>query len=352
MLSGGVDSSLIAAIAQSESGQKINTFSIGFTEAEFDEAKFAGKTAKYIGTKHHELYVNSNDICNTFENLYEAYDEPFGDSSSIPSIILSKFVSSSIKTCLSGDGGDELFLGYNWFFAVERLRKLHQIPVWLRKQVYQTFLSGKYNGTILEGLKETKFVNAMHHMQVFSRPDREKLTGLPFGLHRLDLERAFDRDPISRNDLGQMLSELGFSTWLPNDFLVKVDRASMSQGVEVRLPFLDNTLFDFTQTISASGKGFLDDTKILPRKLLEKYFPLGFFDRTKKGFSIPLNSILRNELRTFTLDNLGSVKKFGILDEQITQNELNAFYKGSEQPNPLRLWLLLNFQLWCEKYMV
>jgi asparagine synthase (glutamine-hydrolysing) len=350
-LSSGVDSSLVTAIANEISEKPVSTFTIGFTNENFDESPNARKIAKHLGTQHHERIVSASDMLNVLSNFYRVYDEPFGDSSAIPTILLAEMVKGHAKVCLSGDGGDELFYGYNWFRQIERLRSLYSLPGYLRKPLFNLLLKHRYHGTVLEGLKENSFSDAMGCMSAFSSIERNELVGEQHGTYRAMLNEIFPDKPSNVTDLYYDLYTMGFESWLPGDFLVKVDRASMANGIEVRVPLLDNRVIEYTSRLSPDEIRTRGDSKYQAKQLLANYLPPQLIEQPKKGFSIPLRQWLSKDLKEYVMDEVKDTERFGILNKSVVTREIDSFYKNPARSNPLRLWLILSFHMWCKEYL-
>lgn len=352
-LSGGVDSSLVTALAQRHSENNIKTFTIGFKDKKFDEAPFASKIASHLGADHHEHYIEESDVLLTVEQLYKHYDEPFGDSSAMPTLCLSRLSSNLFKTVLSGDGGDELFYGYRWFSQIEKSRNFFKIPSVIRKILFNKLTTSirKYN--TLSGLREDKFGHLISQKQsIFPDWKREELIGQANGKYTEILDEIFSVVPGNQLELYSKLGVMGLKTWLPDDFMVKIDRASMAYGLEVRVPILDHKVVEYAMKINPSLKIRNNSDKYILKKVLEKYIPKDLFEREKKGFSVPLARWLKTSLNPMVHEVLceDNVNRYGILNSNVVSKLVNAFEK---RPNveAVRLWLLFNFQLWCDEYL-
>lgn len=291
-LSGGIDSALITSIASKISKDKIKSFSIGFEDPKFDESKIAAQYAEILGTEHKETICNADDILKMLPNLLDYYDEPFADSSSLPSLLLSKITKEDVTVALSGDGGDESFLGYNYIDWVSYFKKLKHIPYFIRyfvSMILPRFIfKEKTSGfrTIL------KFKNS-----------NDFIEGIFTGFNSILLNRSFDwfsnynsYKYLSNNDF-QKAADLNIKLWLENDSNVKVDRASMASSVEVRSPFLDYRIIEFTRTLPISYRYTPGIKKKILRDVLKEYIPEEVFNQPKSGFSVPLGDWIRNELK-------------------------------------------------------
>ncbi len=320
-LSGGIDSSLIAFYMQKNSSKKIDTFSIGMNNPYYDESKKAKNIAEYLGTNHNEYILNTNDIKNCLPIMHNIYDEPFADSSQIPTYLLSKFASKKVKVALTGDGGDELFGGYvRHIWSNKILRLINYFPLKLRKKLGKLLLNLNFNSVI----RIEKFINLF-------LANKSKL---------VQLDKKF-------NKLGKILSSssniydfyftlisvwpnmgnvdhskfiigkegkacvndfmwLDIDNYLHDDVLCKVDRAAMSNSLETRVPFLDKDVFDISQSFSFEEKTNKTIGKIPLRDLMKKNFPTNSVDQPKMGFGIPLNDWMRNDLKFWVDDILNS----------------------------------------------
>lgn len=371
-LSGGIDSSLIVSLMQSLSSSKVKTFSIGFNEKYFNEAPEAAKIAKHLGTDHHELYVTPSQAMNEIQFLPHYYDEPFSDSSQIPTMLISKFASRSVKVALTGDGGDEIFGGYNRYLSTKKYWQfvsyipsglkhifaaaLTQIPVnkWNKLYDLNNLISHKgsnvnFGNKIHKGaglLRSTSLNDVyLKFISHWDQPD-EIVIGGKEDLSRLSrFNHEFKYlDPV------EAMMAIDTMTYLPDDILVKVDRASMASSLETRVPFLDHRLIEFSWGLPLNFKIRENQNKWILRQILEKYVPSNLFDRPKMGFGVPIDSWLRGPLRDWAED---------LLDEKFLRDE------GYFHPEPIRelwhqhlrgdrnwqyhIWDILMFQAWLRQ---
>ena len=316
-LSGGIDSSIVAAVAQSISEQPISTFSIGFEEASFNESEYARKVADHLGTEHHEFVLSHKDIQELIPQIPTWYDEPFADSSAFPTYLVSKMARKKVTMVLTGDGGDEQFMGYGMYTWADRLTTLKNLR-WLLKT----------------GLSLSPKVNNKRASQYFDFKEDEHLPSHIFsvdqGLYSAkNLKKHFtfseDYSPLllgktKRRMLvseDQSFHDLKF--YLPGDLLTKVDRATMQNSLEARVPLLDHRLVEYSLNLDEKLKRKNGDSKYLLKEVLYDYVPKELFDRPKWGFGIPLNLWLSNELKP-------------LLDKYINQSVLEqfSFYKVEE----------------------
>lgn len=369
-LSGGIDSALIACLAQNQLNKKINTFTIGFKDAAYDEAKYAKKISKFLGTSHNEEYFDYSNLNDLIEKIGEVYDEPFADSSQLPTLLLSQITKKKVKVALSGDGGDEVFGGYYRYFLAEKYKKwifnqpeifkvlLSKVINLMPLNFWNTlglFLPSKFGGRqfgdklsklsiLINNIDETIFhkriVSNINQPTDFVNSDNEKY----FILFDKELERLFP-NIISRM---QFIDTL---TYLPDDILTKVDRASMYCSLEVRVPFLDHKLVENAWNLPIDQKIKKNEGKIILKKILNGYLPKKLFDRPKMGFGIPLSDFLSKTLKNrmdhylnsneLKNQNLFNIKQYKILWDEHTSGKRNWQFL---------LWNFLVFQLWYEKW--
>lgn len=313
-LSGGVDSSLVSAIMQQESNSNIKTFSIGFEDKNYDESIYAKEVAKHLGSDHYEYKFKVNDVLELIQDFDKYYDEPFGDSSSLPMMLLSRMTKDKVSVALSGDGGDELFLGYDrYFFTQNYYNRLKKIPKPMRSIIAFLFKYSKQDklekmSYPIKNLNEENLYSILYSSikpwdlnKVFSEEflyetfDKDNLT-------LLDLQETKFKD----KDLMDNLSKLDFNRYLPDDILTKVDRASMAYGLEARVPLLDHRLVEFAYSLPNDIK-LMNGPKAILKDILYKYIPKELIDRPKKGFGVPLKYWFRDELKDILYDKIHSL---------------------------------------------
>ena len=313
-LSGGVDSSLVSAIMQQESSKKIKTFSIGFEDKDYDESAYAKEVAKYIGSEHYEYKFKASDALNLIEDFDTYYDEPFGDTSSLPMMLLSEMTKDKVSVALSGDGGDELFLGYDrYFFTDNYYNKLKKIPQPIRTAISILF---KYSN-------KDKLEKMSYPIKYLTEENLYSV--LYSSIKPWDLDNCFSKeyiyDTFGKNNLTLLdlleiklseekllnnLSKLDFNRYLPDDILTKIDRASMAYSLEARVPLLDHRLVELAYSLPIDVK-LKNGPKSILKEILYKYIPKELIDRPKMGFGVPLKFWLRNELKDvlyYKIDNL------------------------------------------------
>lgn len=291
-LSGGIDSALVSSIASRLSGNKINTFTIGFEDPEFDESKVAAEFASIIGSNHTETICKSDDALKMLSTFIKVYDEPFADSSALPSLLLNSVTKKYVTVALSGDGGDESFLGYNHFDALKKFNKIAYIPFFIRKLVaffYNENLT-KIQPSTINSLLKTKSSDD-YSWGIFTGFDslqKKKYTGWA---------ELYNNFRTYSTNCFQRIADLNIKLWLENDSNVKVDRASMAYSVEVRSPFLDYRIIEFARTLPVSYRYQEGIKKKILKDILTEYIPENVFNQPKKGFAIPLHHWIRKELK-------------------------------------------------------
>ncbi len=371
-LSGGIDSSLLSAILQKNSSKKIKTFTIGFFEKEYDEAPFAKKVAQILGTDHFEYYVSSNDLKGLLEKFVKIYDEPFGDSASLPMYLLSNFASKKVKVLLSADGGDELFLGYTKY---EILNLLQKLPLPLRfflKKILKNFSPKKAKNLYqilikFFGFKEfshfkerwLKFINLMDKNQseliyfsgnYWQEKEIDSLLKEPVSGSSF-LEKEFLKIKNLKLPFLEKIQLWDLKTYLSDDLLTKTDRSTMFASIEAREPYLDHKLIEFLTRIPLKLKFKNNELKYLSKKLLLKYLPKELVSRPKAGFCLPLEKWLKNDWKELLKENLDFfyLKKQGLFNPDYLQKILNDFFQ-KEKILSEKIWLLLVFQLWYQRW--
>ena len=364
-LSGGIDSSLVVSLMQRQSLKPVQTFSIGFEEEGFNEAHHAAKVAKVIGTDHTELYLTQADAQKIIPSLPDVYDEPFADVSQIPTILVSKLARDSVTVALSGDGGDEVFGGYNRYLHSDRLwRILNRFPLSLRSLVRAMMLSVpprfwsqliRFAGNFAKGLQSLPQPGDKVHKLagIVDAPDQFHLYDRLVSFWGKDICLGAKR-PIS---FGQSIQKSGSfiesmmlmdtKSYLPDDILVKVDRASMSVGLEARSPLLDYRVYELAWALPLSEKICGNVGKFPLRNILYKYLSPEIIDRPKMGFGVPIDAWLRGDLKEWASDILSpsSIKRDGIFDSELVSRTLAEHISGRRNWQ-YKIWNLLMFQSW------
>ena len=361
-LSGGIDSSLVVALMQESSSSKVKTFTIGFNEQNYNEAGFAKQVAEHLGTHHQELILNSKQALAIIPELPEIYDEPFADSSELPTLLVSKLAREQVTVVLSGDGADELFAGYNRYYLWNNIfNKIAWIPVQVRKAMAQGIYSVSLNKWNLInkvvnipnlGDKLYKLANILtfntaqdFYTKVISFwvGDTPTINGKQIDFIDINTAKYF------ANFIEQM-QFIDLNNYLPDDILTKVDRASMAHSLEARGPFLDHRVVEFSWKLPMNLKICHQEQKWILKKILSKYLPQKLINRPKMGFGVPIDDWLRKDLREWALNLLdpNKLQKQGLFNSQIIYNKLQAHLSGVRN-HQYDLWGILMFQAWYEK---
>lgn len=298
-LSGGIDSALVSSIAAKISESKINTFTIGFEDPKYDESKIAKQFAEIIGSNHIETICGPNDALEMLPELIKVYDEPFADSSALPSLLLNKVTKKYATVALSGDGGDESFIGYHHLLLAEKFRKISFIPYFLRKGLSKLplhLIFGTRPETI-QGVLSSKNDNELI-AKIFTSFDTLQKKDFKSWLNN------FSSYKVLSSVVLQKAADLNIKLWLEGDSNTKVDRASMASQVEVRSPFLDYRIIEFARTLPLEFRYKEGITKKIVRDILSEYIPENVFDQPKRGFAIPLGHWIKNELKDDVIKEL------------------------------------------------
>ena len=368
-LSGGIDSSTIVALMQSQSTNPIKTFTIGFNEDEYSEAKYAKKIAKHLGTDHTELYISSKEAIEVIPKLPIIYDEPFSDSSQIPTFLISQLAKKDVTVALSGDGGDELFCGYNRYVMSEKFWNIFRLMPQSFRKIFSSGLQSisTENWTtiskLLPGLKKysnfgdkihkganvlkAKTSHELYYMLCshWQNPTEAVINSKESGT----LLTEFKPDFQGLNNQQQMMV-LDFLTYLPDDILVKVDRAAMASSLETRIPFLDHNLIEYVWRISHSLKFKKGEGKWILKQILNKYVPKHLTDRPKMGFGIPIGAWLRGPLRDWA-ENLLDQKRLqqeGYFNSKLIRDKWTE-HLSCKRDWQYDLWNVLMFQAWIDQ---
>jgi len=360
-LSGGYDSSVVSAILQANSTQKIKTFTIGFHEKKWDEAPFAKQIAAHLGTDHHELYCTTKEAQDIFPLLADIYDEPFGDSSGIPTTLVSRFARQQVTVSLSADGGDEIFAGYTKYHHQEKVNNfIRKVPV----AVLNTMrVVSNASIKVAPGLRKIQKVHRINELL-----NTYKTTGLADIYNRHlnyndlnalivnyddDSDLLDDIAPLNdNNDFINKILAQDYRSYMVDDVLTKVDRATMSVALEGREPLLDHRIVEFVSQLPSDLKYHNGTTKYLLKNIAHKYIPKSILDRPKVGFSIPMHEWLTTDLKEYLYHYINEKQfaKHGLLNVEKAMSireEFIAGVAGRETPT----WLLIMFQMWWERWM-
>ncbi|MDQ6653973.1 MAG: asparagine synthase (glutamine-hydrolyzing) [Acidobacteriota bacterium] len=366
LLSGGVDSSTIAALAVRASSEAVKTFSISFAESSFDESSYARAVAKFLGTDHHEERLSANLAANLVGDIGSWMDEPFSDPSLVPTYLLSRFTRKHVTVALGGDGGDELFAGYPMYRG-HRLAELYsRVPGFLRAGVIEPLvhvlpvktknLSFDYKATrFIAGSKYDRV--ARHHVWFGSfTPDEQESLLTPGVLRESDGDIYRDAramyDDCDSSDVVERMQSLDTRLYLAEDILTKVDRASMSVSLEVRAPFLDPGVAEFAASLPANYKLRGRKTKYILKRAIEDFLPPFVTRRGKKGFGVPVAEWLKGKLRPLARDLLSPdrVRRAGVFNPEYV-TKLQDEHEGGVANHRKLLWTLLMFELWHESFI-
>lgn len=372
-LSGGIDSSTVVALMQKCSSRPVSTFTIGFREAGYNEAECAKQVAQHLGTDHHELYLTPGDAQDVLPRLSEIYDEPFADISQIPTLLVSRFTRGHVKVALSGDGGDESFAGYNrhvigprlwgvvgycpgairrscaglltsispdrWDHGFERVNPW--LPGWARRPTPGEHLH-KLADLLATDRSEDLFERLVSH---WTDP-----SSLVIGAHETQVSGDYGLD-LDLGGLTHCMMYHDSSRYLPDDILVKVDRASMAVSLEVRAPLLDPRVVALAWRLPRSMKIRGGRGKWILRELLARHVPLKLVDRPKQGFTVPVDRWLREPLRDWAEDMLGAerLRREGVFEPEPIRRAWEEHSAGKRNRGR-QLWCVLMFQAWLEQW--
>jgi asparagine synthase (glutamine-hydrolysing) len=373
-LSGGIDSSIIVALMQAQSNKPVRTFSIGFWEKQFDEAQHAAQVAAYLGTEHTELYVTEQDALDVIPKLPYIYDEPFADSSQIPTYLVSKLARQHVTVALSGDGGDELFCGYQKYHYFDRVRHFAHLPEPLLRtfigiirhlpfpeakhwpvmgaEIENWFTNHPFRAKskkLADFLETARSPEDMYiHMGSIWKTPAELILGTaePPTLLTTPAEWSRLKQPVRR------VMGLDTVTYLPDDILVKVDRAAMAVSLETRIPLLDHRVVEFAARLPLKMNYQNGNGKRLLREVLYRYVPRALVERSKMGFKVPVDTWLRGKLRPWAEDLLepARLRREGFLAPDLIRQKWQEHIKG-EQNWGGYLWPVLMFQAWQEYWL-
>ena len=365
-LSGGIDSSTVVSIMQEQADIPVKTFTIGFNEKGFDEAKYAKSIANHLGTDHTELYINANDAIKVIPDMHSIYCEPFADSTQIPNFIVSRLANNDVTVALSGDGGDELFGGYSRYNHIDNIwKKINYFPLSTRNLISKILtyplqeksIYSKYKSKTLTNLSKriisgTNLINS----ETIDKLYLHVITQIPFSedvVHDGYLkETKLDDLKPSFGDISNIEKMMATDTinYLPDDILTKVDRAAMRTSLETRVPFLDHNIVEFAWRLPISYKVKEGESKWPLQQILKDFLPESLTKREKMGFSVPIHEWIRGPLKDWCeeLLNKDRLKSEGFFNEEIVFNKWKDHLNGKVN-NITFLWPILMFQSWLEK---
>ena len=377
-LSGGIDSSTVVAVMQRVASQPVRTFTIGFTEPAYDESPHAAAVARHLGTSHTELMVTPQDARDVIPLLPSIYDEPFADSSQVPTFLVSRMASEHVTVSLSGDGGDELFAGYSrypqaqgvWHGLQRKPRLLRSamggamslVPAPLLSTAGRLLAGSGTSDPAPGGLearwgRKSRLLRAGNDLEVFR--ELVSMWGDPFRVVRggdresREPDQPFTSPPAGFDSLDPIarLCLIDALTYLPDDIMVKVDRAAMAVSLETRAPFLHPSVVEFAFRLPAPLKYQAGRGKLVLREVLDRYVPRQMVERPKQGFGVPVNQWLRGELRDWADDCLSeqSLRREGLLHAAVVRDVWSRHRSGGED-RFVELWPVLMFQSWLEHW--
>jgi len=372
-LSGGIDSSLITSLMQKNSSSSIQTFTVGFEESSFDESSFAKEVANHLGTDHSEVFVSKKEAREVIPKLPYIYDEPFSDSSQIPTYLVCEAASRKVKVALSGDAGDEIFGGYNRYFWAPRLwSKVSWLPYLIRsglgysldsvpdfgwnsiESIINNSRSKNYTnignkvGKLSKGLKHSKSINDLY-LSLISEWDNidDVVLGVDEEISFQFFDPALETNITDNDSLNMMFKDS--LTYLPDDILCKVDRAAMANSLETRVPFLDHRVIEYAWQMPFNMKIRENKGKWALRQILYKYVPSELIERPKTGFSIPIGDWLRGPLRDWAEELIDEDRLIseGFLNHTIIRRAWKLHLSGNSDYTA-RIWSVLMFQSWLD----
>ncbi len=361
-LSGGLDSSTVVAFMQRASSGPVQTFTAGSADPRYNEAPFARAIADHLGTDHHEITIAGEDTLAVVPQLSTIYDEPFADSSQVPTYLISKLARTRVTVSLTGDGGDELFAGYDKYHRTERIwRHIRNVPRPLRSATGAVL--GAVPGDLWNGLGKLAGINRPHSTlgDQVKRGAKLLAAGSPREIGRgfsvrwdgegvvLGAGRAAHQETVCNLPAAESVMAMHLQQFLPDDLLVKVDRAAMAVSLETRAPFLDHRIVEFAWRLPLHFKMRGQSTKWILKKMLARHLPLDLFDRPKRGFSVPVDEWLRGPLRGWAEELLSPerLRGDGYFRPEIIRAAWDAHLSGRSN-RQAQLWTVLMFQSWLD----
>jgi asparagine synthase (glutamine-hydrolysing) len=366
LLSGGIDSTSVAAFAVRHSETKVKTFSIGFEEDSFDESRFARMAAKYLGTEHYEERLSADSAGRLLPEIAKWLDEPLADGSLIPTYLLAKFVRSHVTVALGGDGGDELFAGYPMYFAHRLAEHYLALPKAIRNSIIEPIVNSLPVSTnnLSFDYRAKRFVRASHldeitrhhawfgsfsieqHKQLFTPDVLNSTRNDIYEDVRLAVAKSGFKDDVARMQYADV------KYYLSEDILTKVDRASMAVSLETRAPFLDPRIGHFAFSLPTAYKLRGRKGKLVLKEAVKDLLPREILNRNKKGFGIPIASWLKTHLKSLMLEMLdrARLEKQGLFQPEYVETLINE-HLNSKASHHKEIWSLLVFQLWYDRYL-
>lgn len=366
-LSGGYDSSCVTALLQKDRTEKLKTFTIGMTDDKIDEAPFAKQIAQHLGTEHTEYYCTPKEALDIIPELPFYYDEPFADSSAIPTILVSRMARRNVTVALSADAGDEIFAGYNRYDYISRYGdRLRAIPRPLRRMAATTMdavsseriphlrrkanFHSRYN-KLKNLLRDPSPAHLLKNLtQVFTNEEVAALFAQP--VQELPTAHATEALRPEHYDALSYMMAVDYQTYMVDDILQKVDRATMSVSLEGREPFLDQHIVQWAARLPTEYKYRNGQKKFILKQIVHRHIPKEIMERPKMGFGLPMETWLKNELKDLVREHLSplAVQSHGLFNAAEVQRLVNAFYAGRTELH-LKIWYLLMFQMWYNQWM-
>lgn len=359
-LSGGYDSSLVSAVLQRDSNSKIKTFTIGFENQKFNEAKYAKMVAEHIGSDHYEYYCKEKQAQEILTSLPYFYDEPFADASAIPTMLVSKMAAKEVTVVLSADAGDEVFGGYSKYLrTIKNYNLANGLP-----KIFRSSLAFKYLSKALMNQNLSKSLLALSNFYNTKSSHASMMSVGSQSLYNSELQSLisyrynsiptlFETDHLlnDHNDSVNKMLAIDYKTYLTDDIMTKVDRATMSASIEGREPLLDYRLIEFASTLNSDFKINNNEKKYLLKKVTHNYIPKKIMDRPKMGFSVPYFEWLRGDLRYLIEDYLSDkrIKTQGLFNYKFINKKKTQFLKGYNFNNDF-IWAMLSFQMWYDQW--
>ena len=366
-LSGGYDSSCVAALLQKNNATKLKTFTIGVPDAGLNEAPFAKEIAQHLGTDHTEAYCTEKEALEIVPDLPYFYDEPFADSSAIPTTLVSKIAKEKVTVALSADAGDEIFAGYNRYdYLIKYGEKLQKVPGFLRQGM--AAMMDRIPANAIPVLNKKHLFSSRYEkvksllknpsegniLMSITRQMNEEETASFFVNKVHTLSTAFDSKELKSEyyDTLSYAMAIDYQTYLADDILQKVDRATMTASLEGRDPFLDQHVIEWAARLPMKYKYNNGNKKFIIKEIVHKYVPHKMMDRPKMGFGIPIAHWLQNDLKTFVVRYCDEsfITKQGIFNFDVVNRMKNSFYRGKVE-RAEKIWYLLMFQMWYDKWI-
>ncbi len=366
-LSSGYDSSCVTALLQKDSTEKIKTFTIGVPDAGLNEAPYAKDIASHLGTDHTEYYCTEKEAIEIIPQIPFFYDEPFADNSSIPTTLVSRIAREKVTVALSADAGDEVFAGYNRYDYINKFEKvLNRMPEFLKQG--SAAVMDRIPASYIPLLnKKQLFYSRYEKMKSLLRDSSAENMLLSLTKQMNDsaisqlfiksvkkLTTAFDSDELTKEYASQLpyVMAIDYETYLPDDILQKVDRATMSASLEGREPFLDHRIIEWAATLPLEYKYNKGNKKYILKEIVHRYIPKDLMNRPKMGFGIPIENWLMKDLKKFSDHYFDPVfiEKQGIFNNAEIQKIFSSFYHGKKE-RAEKIWYLLMFQMWYDKWV-